>query len=175
MLDRYRRVASRRVARPQGRFDDEDAVYMAVFERNGAAPLASLRLLRTDGTHCARDSFSFLYEQPVPRGPDIRKISRLRVSSELDPEKRIAVRNRLVRGLLEYAAARQIRSFTYICEMGYFAELLSTGWGVDPLGLPRPVGRRMLCACRIDLPDNACAQLPITWRDCEGDELAFSK
>ena len=65
--------------------------------------------------------------------------------------RRLAVRNCLVSGLVDYALLRGIATYTGIAEMAWLQQILAFGWVCRPLGLPRIRNGKMLGALRIDI------------------------
>lgn len=130
------------------RFDDDRALYLIV-AGPGREHLASARLLETEGPHLLGDIFAPLCAGEVPRGADVREITRFCLSRELAAPARLRARNALIAGLVEHALASGIARYTGVAEMGWLQQILSFGWRCRPLGLPATVGGRLLGAIEI--------------------------
>lgn len=134
-------------------FDGEDATYLIVPDQHGGHA-GSARLLPTIRAHILDSLFPQLCEVPIPRGPDIFEITRFCLARRQGARGRLETRNLLVSGLVDYALANGVRTYTGVAELGWLQQILSFGWDCRPLGLPTPVEGRLLGALRIDIaPD----------------------
>jgi N-acyl-L-homoserine lactone synthetase len=142
-------------------FDDEHAVYLVV---RGAAGehLGSARLLETTRPHILDTLFPELCAGPVPRGPDVREITRFCLDRRLPAASRLAVRNMLVSALADHAIERGLSLYTGIAEIGWLQQILAFGWRCRPLGLPALRGGRTLGALGIDITAQTPALLART-------------
>lgn len=147
-------------------FDDEEAVYLVVRDPIVRGHLASVRLLRADRPHILGDLFPQLCEGEVPRGPDIREITRFCFAVGIGRAARLAACNHLVRGLVEYARHSGVRFYTAVAEIGWLSQILAAGWDVRPLGLPQCIGGCLLGALKISITSQTSHQLAPDWR-CE--------
>lgn len=139
-------------------FDNDLAEYLVVTEPNGSH-LASARLLPTQGPHILADLFPFLCDAAVPRGPDIREITRFCLDPAPSAARRREARNRLISALVDLALADGIRTYTGVAELGWFRQIIGFGWNCRPLGLPRPLGTSHVTALAIDIDDQTPALL----------------
>lgn len=142
-------------------FDDDDASYL-VLSDDADQHVASIRFLRTDRPHLLDTVFSELCEAAIPRGHAIREITRLCLP--LRKADRIAARNILARGIIDYARQSGVESYTAVCHMAFLSELLSAGWRCTPLGLPRPAGGAPAGAVEIHMDDDTAGLLAANWR-----------
>ncbi|WP_428406832.1 acyl-homoserine-lactone synthase [Hyphococcus sp.] len=142
-------------------FDDDDASYL-VLSDNADRHVASIRLLRTDRPHLLDTVFPELCETAIPRGPAIREITRLCLP--LRKRDRIAARNILARGIIDYAKQADVASYTAVCHMAFLSELLSAGWRCTPLGLPQSAGGAPAGAVEIHMDDDTAGLLAANWR-----------
>lgn len=149
-------------------FDDDLAEYLVIQDAENGSHVASLRLLRTDRPHILGNIFPELCDGRVPRGTDIREITRLCLSPGHRASVRLAARNRLARALIEYGLMTGIRAYTGVAEIGWFTQILSAGWDCRPLGLPKEISRSVLAALKIEVNSHALAQLQGSWR-CQED------
>lgn len=141
-------------------FDDDGAEYLVLADDAGRH-VASLRFLRTDRPHLLDSVFPELCERPIPRGPDVREITRLCLP--LRKRDRIAARNILARGIIDYAAAAGVAAYTAVCHMAFLSELLSAGWRCTPLGLPQEIDGALAGAVQIHMDDDTGALLSQAW------------
>lgn len=142
-------------------FDDEEAAYLVLADEAGCH-VASLRFLRTDRPHLLDTIFPKLCDGPLPHGPAIREITRLCLP--LRKRQRIEARNILARGIIDYAAAAGVSSFTAVCHMAFLSELLSAGWRCAPLGLPQSIDGALAGAVQIHMDPDTPALLARDWR-----------
>ena len=131
-------------------FDDEHATYLIV-RGDAGEHLGSARLLETVRPHLLDTLFADLCAAPPPRGPNVLEITRFCLERRLPAARRLAVRNCLVSGLVDYALLRGVTTYTGIAEMGWLQQILAFGWACRPLGLPQVRDGRMLGALRIDI------------------------
>lgn len=143
-------------------FDDEHAEYLIVNDADSGEHFASLRMLRTDRPHILGSLFSELCDGTVPRGPDIREISRMCLSPRHRGPERTAARNLLASAMTEYALLTGIRAYTGVADMGWMSRVLSAGWRCEPLGMPRPVGGAMVGAMMIHIEADTIRRLQIS-------------
>jgi acyl-homoserine lactone synthase len=151
-------------------FDDEFAEYLIVRDPKSGAHWASLRLLRTDRPHILESLFSELCDLGVPRGPDIREVTRLCVSPSLRPPDRLAARNTLIRAMVEYALMVGIKAFTGVADMRWLSQILSAGWDCRPLGLPRKVDGSTLGGLIIHIKPDTLKNFIGSWQ-CRSTSL----
>lgn len=131
-------------------FDDAHAVYLIVADDDGAH-LGSARLLPTTRPHILDSLFPELCAAPPPRGGDVLEITRFCLGRNQTAAERLRTRNRLVAGLVDYALAHGVRTYTGVAELGWLQQILSFGWRCRPLGLPRMLGGKTLGALRIEV------------------------
>jgi N-acyl-L-homoserine lactone synthetase len=142
-------------------FDDEHAIYIIVRGEAGEH-LASARMLPTVRPHLLDTLFADLCASDPPRGPEVLEITRFCLDRRVPGRRRLAVRNRLVSALADYALANGIATYTGIAEMRWLQQILAFGWSCRPLGLPRTRNGKMLGALRIDISSQTPALLART-------------
>jgi len=145
-------------------YDDEDAEYLIVNDRDSGEHYASVRILRTDRPHILQSLFADLCDGDVPRGRDIREISRMCLSSRHRGPERMRFRNLLASAMTEYALLSGIRAYTAVMEMGRMSRVLAAGWRCEPLGLPRRVGPTTVGALMIHIEPDTIRRLQSTGR-----------
>ena len=110
------------------------------------------------------DSFAHLCERGVPRGHDIREVTRLCISPRRRAGERLESRNVLIRSMVEYGLLTGIRAFTGVADMSWLSQILSAGWDCRPLGFPQPVGGGLAGALIIHVEPNTLNLLAQSWR-----------
>ena len=131
-------------------FDDEHATYLIV-RGDESEHLGSARLLETVRPHLLDTLFAGLCAVPPPRGPNVLEITRFCLDRRLPAPRRLAVRNRLVSALADFALLRGVATYTGVAELGWLQQILAFGWACRPLGLPKVVDGRTLGALRIEI------------------------
>lgn len=149
-------------------FDDENAEYLIVNDRETREHFASLRLLRTDRPHVLNSFFPELCERGVPCGPTIREISRMCLSPRHRGPDRVASRNLLASALTEYALLTGISAYTGVADMGWMSRVLSAGWRCEPLGLPKRIGGTVIGALMIHIEPDTIRRLQVSGRYLSG-------
>ena len=144
-------------------YDTEAAVYLIAQDPATGAHLGSLRLVCTAGPHLLGDKFAFLCDGPVPSGLDIWEITRLCTTPGLDTRTALAIRMQLVMGVMEYALANGIASYTMMTHVAYLPTLLAVGWDIEPIGLPMPVSGEMVGALQITISVEALDRLRLMY------------
>jgi acyl-homoserine lactone synthase len=145
-------------------YDDEHAEYLIVNDRDSGEHYASLRLLRTDRPHLLDTLFPELCDDGVPRGRDIREISRMCLSGRHRGPERTRFRNLLASAMAEYALLTGIRAYTAVMEVGRMSRVLAAGWRCEPLGMPRKIGPTMVGALMIHIEPDTIRRLQSTGR-----------
>jgi acyl-homoserine lactone synthase len=114
-------------------FDDPHAQYLILTDGDGAH-LASARLLDTERPHILDSVFPELCAAGVPRGPEIREITRFCLDPRLSAAERRCVRDTLVTGLVDYALHAGIRSYTGVAGRAWLEQVTGFGWRCALLG-----------------------------------------
>lgn len=131
-------------------FDDGHAVYLIVSDAR-SEHLGSARLLQTVRPHILDSLFPQLCAGSPPRGADVLEITRFCLGRNQNAQQRRQTRNALVSGIVDFALAHAVSTFTGVAELGWLQQILAFGWRCRPLGLPRIVDGRPLGALRIDV------------------------
>ncbi len=129
-------------------FDDAHATYLILTDAAGNH-LGSARLLETERPHILDTLFPELCEGEVPRGPEVREITRFCLDRRQDARQRRLTRDTLVHALAIHALDTGLSGYTGVAEIGWLQQILAFGWDCEPLGLPQPAGDSMLGALRI--------------------------
>lgn len=135
-------------------FDNDYAEYLLISDVDTREHLGSMRLLPTDRPHMLGHLFPHLCDEGVPSGPDIREISRLCLSRELEGAERRLVFHRLVTALAEYALLTRVSAYTAVMSMQWLTQILALGWRCVPLGMPRMIDGEPVAAMMIFIEPN---------------------
>ena len=139
-------------------FDDGEAIYLIVSDPAGRH-LASARLLATTRPALLDSLYPDLVDGPAPRGKDIMEITRFCLSPGVGARLRREARDSLLVGLVEYAIANGINSYTGVAENGWFEQICTFGWNCQALGSSHVHDGRLLTGLRIDIDDQTIGQL----------------
>jgi len=139
-------------------FDDEDATYLIVTDRDGEH-LASARLLLTTRPALLDTLFPELVDGAVPQGDDVLEITRFCLSPGIGARQRRTARDALLVGLAEFALANGIRTYTGVAELPWFRQIQGFGWDCRPLGDPVLHKGQALVGLRIDIDTSTVAKL----------------
>lgn len=155
-------------------YDHQDAVYLAGKDRIGTHT-ASIRLLDTRGPHMLSEIFPMLCEGPIPRGPEIREVTRYTPSPRHRAGERLIWRNMLARAVIEYGRHAGIRAYTAVCDISFLSQLLSVGWRCDPLGLPQPIDGSVIGAFIFYVEADSLELFRSSWRYPRQAYVAMSR
>lgn len=139
-------------------FDDGLATYLIVGDPLGQH-LASARLLATTRPALLDSLFPELVDGAPPCGPDVLEITRFCLSREAGAALRREARDRLLVGLVEFALARGIHTYSGVAELGWFRQIASFGWDCRALGSPRSIDGQRLVALAIQIDQTTLAKL----------------
>jgi acyl-homoserine lactone synthase len=139
-------------------FDDGEAIYLIVSDPAGRH-LASARLLATTRPALLDSLYPDLVDGPAPRGADILEITRFCLSPGIGARLRREARDSLLVGLVEYALAQGINSYTGVAEHGWFEQICTFGWRCRALGPSQVHDGRLLTGLRIDIDEETMGQL----------------
>lgn len=131
-------------------FDDEHATYLIITDGDGSH-LASARLLPTTRPALLDSLFAGLVEGEIPQGPHVFEITRFCLSPGIGAARRRAARDALLVGLVDFALANGIRTYTGVAELPWFRQIRTFGWTCRALGAPMLHRGTALAALRIDI------------------------
>lgn len=139
-------------------FDDGEAVYLIVTDER-CGHLASARLLDTTRPALLDGLYPDLVEGEVPRGPQIREITRFCLSRGVGASVRRKARDTLLVGLADYALRSGVASYTGVAEVSWFDQIATFGWDCSALGAPRVHAGRALVGLRIGIDATTIGKL----------------
>lgn len=139
-------------------YDGDAALYLIALDETGEHS-GSMRLLPTLPGHLLSDLFAELCDGDIPRGPSIMEITRLCLPPRLGCAGRLAVRNRLITGMVDYALAGGTTTLTGVVTAAYREQVLAMGWRCAPLGPPCPRDGATLGAFQLEIDADTPALL----------------
>ncbi len=119
-------------------FDTDDAVYLIETDPSGNH-LASVRLLATSRPHLLSTVFHSLCDGPIPTGDDVMELTRLCVSPEIASPEAARLCNLMWVASVEFALLFGVSQYTGVSQAQCLSSLLSAGWEIVPLSLPREI------------------------------------
>jgi N-acyl-L-homoserine lactone synthetase len=125
-------------------FDDAEAAYV---------------LLGRAGIHILGDLFPSLCAGPIPRGPNVREITRFCIDPGLSRSEHREARNELVSALALHAAETGITTYTAVAGLTWFRQISRFGWDCRALGEPRKVDGEALVGLEIKISTNTVSCL----------------
>lgn len=140
------------------RYDGDGALYLIALDGEGHH-IGSMRLLPTGPAHLLCDLFAALCDGAIPRGPAIMEITRLCLPQRLGCAGRLAVRNRLITAMVDYALGVGVTAFTGVVTASYREQVLAMGWRAEPLGPPRSLRGGPLGAFQLEIDAHTPALL----------------
>jgi acyl-homoserine lactone synthase len=151
-------------------FDDLFATYLIVTDGEGSH-LASARLLPTTRPALLDGLFPHLVAGPVPNGAAIFEITRFCLSPGIGAQQRRAARDILLVGLVDYALAHGIATYTGVAELSWFRQVEQFGWDCRLLGETAIHDGRALVALAISIDANTRAKLADAGIEASGAEV----
>ena len=139
-------------------FDDADARYLILADSEHRH-LASARLLTTVRPSLLETLFPDLCEEEIPRGENVREITRFCLSPEVRALERRLCRNKLVTALAMFALENGIDTYIGVAELPWLRQILEFGWDCRLIGTPGKSPTGMLGALRIDITGDVLAKL----------------
>ena len=141
-------------------FDNEHSVYLLARSPDTGRHGGSVRLLPTTQRHMLGSLFSELCAGEIPVGDDCWEISRLVTTPpEVAGTSVLKIYRLMALGLVEFAVLNSIRRYTLVTEPHRVPALLSVGWSVKPLGLPRLCMGQQLQALQISVGEDTLLKL----------------
>lgn len=139
-------------------FDNGEATYLIVTDLAGSH-LASARLLVTTQPALLDSLYPDLVAGPVPRGTDIMEITRFCLSRGIGAALRRDARDMLLIGLVDYALAHGIATYTGVADESWFEQICTFGWECRALGPSRRHADRLLTGLRIEIDERTISRL----------------
>jgi acyl-homoserine lactone synthase len=140
------------------RYDGDAALYLIALDDAGEH-IGSMRLLPTLPGHLLSDLFAELCDGDIPRGNKVMEITRLCLPQRLGCAGRLAIRNRLITAMVDYALAGGITVLTGVVTAAYREQVLAMGWRCSPLGPPCARDGATLGAFRLEIDADTPALL----------------
>ena len=98
-------------------------------------------------------------DEPIPHGPNVYEITRFCLDRGLTAIQRREARDRLVRGLVDFAIANRITTYTGVAEPAWLRQILSFGWTARAIGAVKSINNMLLAALRIEIEPDTHARL----------------
>lgn len=141
-------------------FDGDRAIYIVEADPNDRH-VGSMRLLPSEQPHILGELFANLCDHDVPRGAHVMEVTRLCLPARLRAAGRLALRNRLITAMVDYALTHDVSVLTGITRSSFLRQICAMGWRCRPLGPTHDLEGDLVAAFRIDLDADTPAQLAI--------------
>lgn len=134
-------------------FDNSDAIYLLSLDDETGQVAGCSRFTPTEGPTLTKEVFPDLCDlRKPPAGKDIYDLSRLAVDdSTHEPGRRTVATTEILAGWFELGLCLNLKSFVSVTDTGHLTTLLSHGWHINPLGLPRDVNNQQTVAIEIEV------------------------
>jgi N-acyl-L-homoserine lactone synthetase len=131
-------------------YDTDDAVYLVSLDPDTGEHVASIRLLPCSVPTLMAEHFADMVQNPVPSDDTAWEMTRLCASPAVkDKLKAWNARKEITVAAVEFALARGIEQLIFVTHTSWVPTILSVGWDIELLGLPRRDGNETISAMRI--------------------------
>jgi acyl-homoserine lactone synthase len=146
-------------------FDTEYTVYLVICSSDDERHLASVRLNPTTRPHMLDTIFSHLCDDGPVVGPDVWESSRFTIAPlGFRGTEVMRLSQYLALAHAEFAVMNGITRYTMIGETHRVATVVSMGWPVRPLCLPKEVGGDKVQALEVTIDEQILAQMRARFR-----------
>jgi N-acyl-L-homoserine lactone synthetase len=142
-------------------FDDAKAAYV-LLRGAGIPHRGSARLLKTEGPHILGDLFPSLCAGSVPRGRQMREITRFCIDPGLSRSEQREARNDLISALVLHAGETGITTYTAVAGLAWFRQISRFGWDCRALGEPQKINGEVLVGLEIIIGTDTVSCLAAT-------------
>ncbi len=147
-------------------YDTPEAIYLLSLDPETGAHLASLRLLPCSGPTLMAEHFADMVENPVPNDDTAWEMTRLCAApGEKDKLKQWNARKDITVAAVEFALMRGISQLIFVTHSTWVPTILSIGWDIELLGLPRKDGQTNddIAAMRVHVTPDTLKLLRGNW------------
>ena len=135
-------------------YDTVDAIYLIDADPETGAHIASLRLLPCSVPTLMAEHFADMVESPVANDDSVWEMTRLCANPAIEDKLvQWTGRKNVTIAAVEFALMRDIRQLIFVTHTSWVPTLLSVGWDIELLGLPRKDGDDTIAAMRINITD----------------------
>lgn len=145
-------------------YDTDDAVYLLSVDPSTGAHIASIRLLPCSVPTLMAEHFADMVQNPVPQDDTAWEMTRLCASPDIkDKLVQWTGRKDITVAAIEFALMRGIKQLIFVTHSSWVPTILSVGWDIELLGLPRKDGNESIAAMRINVTPETLTLIRRNW------------
>lgn len=144
-------------------YDTDDAIYIIDVDAEGNH-VASIRLLPCSVPTLMAEHFSDMVQSPVPADDTAWEMTRLCANPNVkDKLAQWTGRKNITVAAIEFALMRNIKQLIFVTHSSWVPTILSVGWDIELLGLPRKDGTESIAAMRINVTPETLTLIRRNW------------
>jgi N-acyl-L-homoserine lactone synthetase len=145
-------------------YDTDDAVYLLDIDPETQTHIASIRLLPCSSPTLMAEHFSDMVQSPVPNDATAWEMTRLCANPDIkDKLVQWNGRKHITVAAVEFALMRGIKQLIFVTHSTWVPTILSVGWDIELLGLPRKDGNDSIAAMRINITPDTLTLVRRNW------------
>lgn len=145
-------------------YDTDDAIYLISADPATGEHIASLRLLPCSVPTLMAEHFADMVQNPIPADDSAWEMTRLCANPQIkDKLVQWTGRKDITVAAIEFALMRDIRQLIFVTHASWVPTLLSVGWDIELLGLPRNDGNDSIVAMRINVTPETLTLIRRNW------------
>jgi N-acyl-L-homoserine lactone synthetase len=145
-------------------YDTDDAIYIVDADADTGEHIASIRLLPCSVPTLMAEHFADMVESPVPNDDSVWEMTRLCANPRIkDKLVQWTGRKNITVAAIEFALMRGVGQLIFVTHTSWVPTLLSVGWDIELLGLPRKDRDDTIAAMRINVTDDTLKLIRRNW------------
>jgi N-acyl-L-homoserine lactone synthetase len=145
-------------------YDTDDAVYLLDVDPDTGTHIASIRLLPCSVPTLMAEHFADMVQSPVPNDDSAWEMTRLCANPDIkDKLVQWTGRKNITVAAIEFALMRGIKQLIFVTHASWVPTILSVGWDIELLGLPRKDGNESIAAMRINVTEDTLRLIRRNW------------
>lgn len=145
-------------------YDTGDAIYLVSVDPDTGTHIASIRLLPCSVPTLMGEHFADMLNSPVPSNDSTWEMTRLCANPDIEDKLvQWTGRKNVTAAAVEFALLRGVEQLIFVTHASWVPTILSVGWDVELLGLPRQEGGESIAAMRIKIKPETLRLLRRNW------------
>lgn len=145
-------------------YDTDEAVYLLEVDAVDGSHIASIRLLPCSAPTLMAEHFADMVQNPIPKDDTAWEMTRLCANPRIkDKLVQWNGRKNITIAAIEFALMRDIRQLIFVTHSTWVPTILSVGWDIELLGLPRRDGSESIAAMRINVTPDTLRLVRRNW------------
>lgn len=145
-------------------YDTDDAVYIIDVDPATGDHVASIRLLPCSVPTLMAEHFADMVQSPVPADHSAWEMTRLCANPLIkDKLMQWTGRKNITVAAIEFALMHGIQQLIFVTHSSWVPTILSVGWDIELLGLPRKDGTESIAAMRINVTPETLSLIRRNW------------